>query len=51
VSYPNYKHVGGYINTDPYFYEEPEPTDEELGWADDDSVPINIYGETEEEPE
>lgn len=29
--------------------EEWEPTDEELGWADDDSVPINIYGETEEE--
>jgi hypothetical protein len=28
---------------------EDEPTDEELGWADDDSVPINIYGETEEE--
>jgi hypothetical protein len=35
---------------DPYFFDE-EPTDEELGWADDDSVPINIYGETEEEPE
>ena len=30
---------------------DPEPTDEELGWWDDDSVPINIYGETEEEPE
>jgi hypothetical protein len=28
---------------------EGEPCDEELGWADDDSVPINIYGETEEE--
>ena len=26
-----------------------EPADEELGWDDDDSVPINIYGETEEE--
>jgi hypothetical protein len=31
----------------PWF--DPEPTDEELGWADDDSVPINIFGETEEE--
>ena len=30
---------------------EQEPTDEELGWWDDDSVPVNIYGETEEEPE
>lgn len=26
-----------------------EPTDEELGWWDDDSIPVNIYGETEEE--
>jgi hypothetical protein len=31
------------------YFEEWEPTDEELGWADDDSVPINIFGETEEE--
>lgn len=31
--------------------DELEPTDEELGWWDDDSVPINIYGETEEEPD
>ena len=32
----------------PWWFD-PEPTDEELGWLDDDSVPINIYGETEEE--
>jgi hypothetical protein len=29
--------------------EEWEPTDEELGW--DGDVPIDIYGNTEEEPE
>ncbi len=29
--------------------DEWEPDDAELGWADDDSVPINIHGETEEE--
>lgn len=30
--------------------EEWEPDDAELGWEpDDDSVPVNIYGETEEE--
>lgn len=29
--------------------EEWEPTDEELGWNDD--IPVNIYGETEEETE
>lgn len=26
-----------------------EPDDVELGWENDDTVPINIYGETEEE--
>lgn len=47
MTYPNYKHVGGYINDDPYWFEE-EPTDEELGWELTE-VPINIYGETEED--
>jgi hypothetical protein len=28
---------------------EEEPADEELGWADDDSVPINIFGEVDDE--
>ena len=26
-----------------------EPDDAELGWEDDDSVPVNIFGETDEE--
>lgn len=38
------------VKQQPPLWEE-EPTDEELGWADGDDVPINIYGETEEEPE
>jgi hypothetical protein len=46
---PFVKRLGWDNNSKPLF--DPEPTDEELGWADDDSVPINIYGETEEEPE
>lgn len=32
---------------DPYFFDE-EPSDEELGWGE---VPVDIYGNTEEEPE
>ena len=46
---PRYIRIGGYINDDPYTPDEPEPTDEELGWADDDSVPVNIWGEVEED--
>lgn len=34
----------------PDYAWEHEPDDIELGW-EPDSVPINIYGETEEEPE
>lgn len=39
-----------FLRQQPPLWEE-EPTDEELGWADDDSVPINIFGETDEEDE
>jgi hypothetical protein len=35
------------MSPNPPFWEE-EPTDEELGWELTE-VPINIYGETEEE--
>jgi hypothetical protein len=31
----------------PWF--DPEPTDEELGSWDDDAIPVNIYGETDED--
>jgi hypothetical protein len=48
MNYPNYKHVGGYINNDPYY----DPRDEEEGdpseW-DDDDIPVNIFGETDED--
>lgn len=36
------------VKQQPLFWEE-EPTDEELGWADDDSVPVNFWGEVDED--
>jgi hypothetical protein len=51
VTYPNYKHVGGYINTDPYYIspeEEAAMYDGPPDW-DDDAIPVNIFGETDED--